>query len=252
MRDQEFDSIYKLEETYWWYRNLHDLVIKALRVKRISEDSRIVDAGCGTGGLLKRLSNEGFYHTEGFDISEYAIHKTRQRGLKAQVNSIHNLKAIYNKETIDVLICNDMFYFIPEKEQSEVMRSIEWVLKPDGLLLMNLPAMKMFRGMHDLEVGINKRFEKKDIQRLTEGNDMFIRKVILWPLMISPAMLLMRWSQRRRIKKNPGIMSVSDLKPLHPLMNGLFYQITKFENYLLPVKPIGSSIFLILQKQKHE
>ncbi len=39
------------------------------------------------------------------------------------------------------------------------------LLKPGGLLLMNLPTGKLFKGTHDIAVGIAKRYTKAHIKK---------------------------------------------------------------------------------------
>jgi ubiquinone/menaquinone biosynthesis C-methylase UbiE len=50
----EYDLMDAAEQGMWWYRALHARVIDALR-RRPGPDGTVLDAGCGTGGLLARM-----------------------------------------------------------------------------------------------------------------------------------------------------------------------------------------------------
>ncbi len=68
----EYEKMALVEHTLWWYKVLHEKVLKTLLAHKIRKDTLIVDLGCGTGGLLQKLSEAG-YQAQGIDISESAI-----------------------------------------------------------------------------------------------------------------------------------------------------------------------------------
>ena len=52
----EYDLMDAAEDGMWWYRALHAHVIATLaKAPGLGPGCRVLDAGCGTGGLLMRL-----------------------------------------------------------------------------------------------------------------------------------------------------------------------------------------------------
>ena len=49
MRIDEYTNMYTLEDRYWWYRGIHDLIVCYFMNEAGSRRLRILDAGCGTG-----------------------------------------------------------------------------------------------------------------------------------------------------------------------------------------------------------
>jgi len=68
----EYKKMATAEKKLWWYEILHQKVINTLLKNNISKKDFIVDMGCGTGGLMEKLSTLG-YNIHGIDLSEHAI-----------------------------------------------------------------------------------------------------------------------------------------------------------------------------------
>jgi SAM-dependent methyltransferase len=57
MRPAEYEAMYRVEDTHWWYGALRDHVTRAVtaETRRLGRPPRVLDAGAGTGGMLARL-----------------------------------------------------------------------------------------------------------------------------------------------------------------------------------------------------
>ncbi len=68
----------------WWYRAAHANVLDALGRSRAPAGSVLLDAGCGTGGLLRRLGAAGTGRLHiGVDILEQAAAMARPQERRA-------------------------------------------------------------------------------------------------------------------------------------------------------------------------
>ena len=76
----EYEKMALVESELWWYRILHEKVLESLSYYKVRKEELIIDLGCGTGGLLEKLSEYG-YNTMGIDISESAIHFCKKKNL---------------------------------------------------------------------------------------------------------------------------------------------------------------------------
>ncbi|MEP7293742.1 MAG: class I SAM-dependent methyltransferase, partial [Chloroflexota bacterium] len=68
MEAYEYATMAAFETGYWWYRGLHGVIADVLRACGITAQSRILDAGCGTGGNLVNLNRQLAACTFGFDF----------------------------------------------------------------------------------------------------------------------------------------------------------------------------------------
>jgi SAM-dependent methyltransferase len=244
---EEYERMAQAERRLWWYRALHRLVLNALLRHPPQRDARILDAGCGTGGLLLFLREHGFRNLAGFDVSSDAIAICRERGLPVQPGDLRDIARLSSPETLDAIVSNDTLYFFSAEQQAEILKAFYRALLPGGLLILNLPALEAFRGIHDLRVGITKRFTKAQAQTLVSDAGFSVVEIMFWPFLLSPVIYLARLAQRRRLARG-DVPIRSDLDATPSAMNRILEALVRCENALLPIKPFGSSLFLVARK----
>jgi len=240
------------ERTLWWYRCLHALTLRQIRKYSPSANPHILDAGCGTGGLISFLHDHGYTSVEGFDLSSYAVdHANKAYGLQTKVLSILEVTpAVTGRPLYDVIVSNDVLCLLPPGQDTEALHRLLALLSPGGILVLNLPALRAARGTHDVAVGITQRYSKKTLRRLV-GNQARVRRMLFWPFLLSPVIFGVRWFQRLQLRLRKDMPIVSDVKNPPMALNGLFYGLTTLENKLLQAKPWGSSLLTVLQKPIH-
>lgn len=248
---EEYDKMNHTESELWWYKILHGQVLTVLQDTFTSKDISILDAACGTGGLMRALLNNGFHNVQGFDVSPYAVSLAQEKtGKEVQVLNLKESSNFYRSTSFDAIICNDALYFIEDSELPIVLEQLWNLLKPGGVLLINLPAFNMFRGMHDVSVAIKERWTYSKFKRIAKYAfpNSSSMKHTYWPFLLSPLILSARGWQRWRLKFYPNTDVVSDVE-LPPLaLNNIFYKLTRWESYLPFPKWIGSSLFIIVHR----
>lgn len=250
MPPDEYYTIANLEDTHWWYRSLHNLVLSAIMKNFNNKNITIVDAGCGAGGLMMFLKSKGYENVKGFDISEVALKLCAERGLDVFKGDLKEIANYYPIHSADVIISNDTFYFLNESEQRKATDSIFNLLKGNGLFILNIPSLHAFRGIHDLHVGINRRFNGKNVWKLLDRNKFDLVKKLYWPLVLSPFIWAVRFGQRMKLRLNTSVSVTSDVKMRSKVMNSMFLRLTNFENTYISRKPFGSSLFLAARVKK--
>lgn len=244
-RREEYAKMAAAEGRLWWYRALHLLVLGAVRRHALPTDATIVDAGCGTGGLVRFLRGAGYTGVRGFDLSADAVSWCRERGVEARQGSLLETGAMFAKGSADVVVSNDTLCYLDEAEQVEVVRQCTGVLRPGGLLIVNLPALRAFAGIHDVSVGLKARFSRRDVPRLLPPADFVVDRATYWPFLLSPAIYATRARQRRTMRRDPAFVVRSDVEVPPAWINAAFLAATRLENAMLRRKPFGSSLFLV-------
>lgn len=245
---KEFQRMFEVEQKLWWYKTLHGKVLTQLtkHFSGFKPEVRILDAACGTGGLLTFLREKGYKNLTGFDYSEHAISLSADRNLNVSFGDLRNVDSFRPAEKFDVIICNDALYFLTDDEIIDALKSFRKRLNPNGLIVVNIHAFEAFSGTHDIAVGSSRRFELKDFFGYAFSSDLKITYNTYWPFALSLPILAVRQWQRYKIKKD-GITTEhteSDVSYPGDTVNNLLLGILKIEEKLLPRSPFGSSLFM--------
>jgi 2-polyprenyl-3-methyl-5-hydroxy-6-metoxy-1,4-benzoquinol methylase len=254
INSEEYRAMFEVEEKLWWYKILHEKVIAEINsFANGNKQITILDAGCGTGGLLLKLQDAGYQNIQGFDFNDDAVAFSKSRGLNVQKLDITHLQGVFEKESFDVIVSDDVLYQFEDEVIEKTISSIVDILKPNGVFITNNNAFEIFRGTHDIAVGSKKRFVLKDFKAyLSQIKAVSISKHHYWSLFLSPLILVVRLLQKLQLKLHlVDLQNIkSDVEMPSEFMNNLFYNICKFERKILKKSPFGSSLFLVLKKEK--
>ena len=249
---QEYQMMYDSEEKLWWYKILHEKILSEI-VNEFGNKKKmkILDAGCGTGGLMQFLIKQGYSDIEGFDFSDDAVNFCKERKLKVQKIDLTNFDPEFIDSNFDVIINNDVLYQFENDVIVRAIKNLERKLKPEGILISNNNAFDIFYGTHDIAVGGLKRFTKSDFEKYLLHTNLKIRHHSYWSLFLSPLILAVRLFQQYQLKFNlidkSGIKS--DVRVPGKFLNSTMYKIVKWEEKIFRKGVFGSSLFLVMAKK---
>jgi SAM-dependent methyltransferase len=128
-----YERIRDVEDDHWWFRGMRT-ISRALLVGRMS--GQVLDAGCGTGGYLRWLLDNGaFTGAAGVDVASAAIELARQRVPEAELH-VAPLSALpLVNERFDLVVTNDVLQHVDDSEIDASMAEVRRVLRPGGTLL---------------------------------------------------------------------------------------------------------------------
>lgn len=248
---EEYEKMFRLEGQLWWYRILHERVEAALQQHFGNRrDVRILDAGCGTGGLLNFLRQRGYTNLRGIDGSADAVAFCQERNLSVTLVNLSRFADYAPQAQYDAIVCNDVFCYFNDTDLARLANQFAQRLKPMGVLISNNNAFAVFRGQHDLAVGSTRRFVRADFERLMAPLALQLQTATYWSLALSPLILLMRqwqnWQLRAGWRKQNEAHSDVYMPPVW--LNETLYHVVRAEQKLLPRTPFGSSLFIIVTK----
>lgn len=155
MDREQYEIMYRVEQTHWWYRGMRRNTRALLR--RYLERGRsyaILDAGCGTGGTTQDLAEFG--PVIGLDYSDEALGFAASRGLKRLVRgSVEQIP--FPDRMFDVVTSFDVLYHRAVVDERAALAEFRRVLRPGGYALVRIPAFDWLRGAHDVVIHTERR-----------------------------------------------------------------------------------------------
>ncbi len=248
MKASEYDLMRAVEDHHWWYGVLRSQVQHAL-AGRLPKRGRLLDAGCGTGGMLEYLQGQIYdLNGVGVDSEEEAVRHCHLRGLdNVQRASVEALP--YADAAFDAVLSLDVLYHVGVSE-NRALAEMGRVLGPDGLLVLNLPAFDGLRGSHDVAVSGAKRYGASQVRSLLEHSSFVVEMIHYWNAWLFLPMLM--WRQLSRMKAKQGKVGVSDLNITPAWMNTLLSGLGRVDAGLCRKLrlPFGSSVFAVARKRR--
>ncbi len=247
MLPQEYQTMRTVEDSYWWYRTLRSHVVREL-ANRLLPGAHVLDAGCGTGGMLDSLRRHpAHWQLSGLDLSPDAVRHTKDRGFDLITEgSISSMPMA--AEQCDAVVCLDVLYH-KAVDETAALHELHRILKPGGWLLLNLPAWDSLAGEHDRAVHGARRYTPERIRSLLAPPLWQIESLHGWNALLFPAVWTSRQLSRRRKQSATG-PAQSDLKPLPSPINQLLASISAADLAVCRSFqiPIGTSLFAIARR----
>jgi ubiquinone/menaquinone biosynthesis C-methylase UbiE len=148
------------EDRLWWYRALHAQLLDAFGQTALPPGAAVLDAGCGTGGLLKRLGAIAPERTRiGLDHEAVAATRAvRKSGAKVVLGSVDALP--FADASFGAIFSADVLYH-REVDPLRAAREAYRCLMPEGMLVVwsthAADPKGSFAGAYDETVGGGKR-----------------------------------------------------------------------------------------------
>ncbi|MES2626704.1 MAG: class I SAM-dependent methyltransferase [Pseudomonadota bacterium] len=246
----EYFRMADVEAEMWWYTSLHLHLVETIR-KFFGENKqiRILDAGCGTGGFLRYLQRQGYANSIGLDISDIAVEFSRRQGFDVNKGSIADAAVLKRIGKVDVIVSMDVICSLPSEEQRVVFfREAERLLNDDGLMIIQTPAFASLGGIHDMAVGVNKRYTKSEIRDVLRQADIAHYNLGYRLMVLTPVIFMVRAMQRMRLKLGKDVAIESDVKMPSRIVNTLLFLLQRMEDRWLLFRPFGTSLQILISK----
>jgi SAM-dependent methyltransferase len=246
MKPEEYQVMYDVEDTYWWYVGMRSIFLSLLDGHCAARtDLKILDAGCGTGAMLSHLTPYG--GVVGVDVSPEAIRLATSRqveGCELVQSSVTDLP--FDDEVFDLVTSFDVICCIDE--HGLAFTELSRVLKPGGRVILNLPAYNPLRSEHDLAVHIKKRYTRADVVEEVERVGLTVERVAHANTLLFPIEAAVRIAKKIPAKSTNEARS--DLHSLPSAINRSLAQVLFVERWLLRKidLPFGLSVICVARR----
>jgi SAM-dependent methyltransferase len=246
MEREEYLRLFDLEDKLWWFLGMRrvssallDRYLPAKKSERL-----ILDAGCGTGGMLETLRLYG--QTFGTDASPPALQFASRRAVAPLIQS-DVCRLPFVSESFDLVTSFDVIYHNRVSSDDEALCEMARVLRPHGLILLRVPALKLFRGRHDVAVHTRHRYRRRELEKkLTRAG--FTPEFISYLNCLLLPLAVLRRGVDRLLR--PGYQG-SEVEPVAPWLNQTLLRILMLEAKWIRsgTLPFGLSLVAVARKR---
>jgi 2-polyprenyl-3-methyl-5-hydroxy-6-metoxy-1,4-benzoquinol methylase len=243
MKEDYEQKYHDVESEHFWFKARRNYILQLL--ENTDRNATILDIGCSSGVLLTELAQKGFDQSKlhGIDISEKAIANCHRNGIPN--TSVMDAQDITLSQKFDVLIASDCLEHL--KEDRKALKNWLDLLKPDGTLLVFVPAFMSLWSSHDVFNMHYRRYTKPELVLKLEETGFEVSKASYWNfLLFIPVFLFRAISKLRKSKSEDASGDLDNPSPF----NELIFKLIKIENRLLKRInfPFGVSTFCIAKK----
>ncbi len=243
MNPAEYARMYALEDWYWWFVARRAAAAQFLRDHAPRERPlRVLDAGCGTGGLLDLLSRSPDFQVTGLDLSPDSLRFTRERGHRRLVGADLTLLP-FRTASFDVVTALDVIEHVPD--DARAVEEIARVLRPGGILVASVPAYRFLWGPHDEALHHQRRYHGPEFRDLLQAGGLRVEKQTHLLTALFPLAVAARLAARRRSGEDAAA-----LPSVPPAVNRALIGLQAAETGLARVVslPFGLSILAVARK----
>lgn len=236
MEPAEYALMDAAEDRMWWYRALHARLLVALA----GVHGDVLDAGCGTGGLLARLhSARPDLRLAGVEWSQPACRRAADKsGAPIVQGSVNTLP--FADASFDVAIAADLLCHRdvdPARALAELLR----ILRSGGRLIVNMPAYAWLLSAHDKHVHNVRRCTAQQLAALLNTAGFHQVRARYWNSLLLPVMVV----QRKLLARHGG---ASDVAPFRPWLDATLHGMTELERRLPFALPAGGSVLATAER----
>jgi len=239
---EEYERMHAAEERQWWYAGMRAISFALLgdALPAGARAPRLLDSGCGTGSIVRHLSTRG--RAVGVDLSPEAVRLARGRG--AAVARAELMALPFADATFDCVTSFDVIYHRWVRDDAAAVREMARVLRPGGLLLLRVPALKMLWGAHDEAVHSRHRYTRAEVRRLLASAGFEVLRDTYANSLLFPIL-----AARRALDRLTGRQG-SDVGFLPAPLEWAFGAALRIEARLVRrvSLPVGASVFALARK----
>jgi SAM-dependent methyltransferase len=173
--EEHLERIHSFAGADFRWTNLRKLVLLSITGKNV------LDAGCGTGHMTGDLLREGFFVTSlDRSLELLAITKKISQSYSQPADVVAgDLAAVcFREHTYDSIVCLDVIEHC--EQDDEVLKTCYSLLKPEGTLVLSVPAVSWLYGERDRNIGHYRRYDKEDLVTKVRSSGFIVQDIRYW------------------------------------------------------------------------
>lgn len=243
MSDEWFEMV---DENHFWFKwRLREALnfFKAYGLD-LNKPLNVLEIGTGGSHLRRQLENSTAWTIDGCDLNLDALSKGVEcRGKTYLYNILEENPQLEGK--YDAIILFDVIEHI-EETQAFIKSAVKH-LKPNGLVIVNVPALQLFYSLYDAAIGHYLRYSSHTIRNEFRSVGLSKIKTRYWGQSLVPVLAARKLMLSFKKRNNQEIID----KGMRPqgVISSLILKFLMWVDQIFPGFVLGSSVLLIGEKK---
>ncbi len=206
---------------------------------------KVLDVGCGAAIFRKQIEAVTVWDVDSVDIDYQALqHAKEGRGRTMYYDILEKRETFVG--AYDVVTAFDVIEHITDTK-TFISAMLEH-LKPEGFLIINVPALQFLYSRYDEVQGHVKRYDKPIMNAELKDFNLSVLSMSYWGAANIPILLLRKFLMNLNKDESPEEVLKKGFRPPGNFINNLFKTVMKAEMSLSKNPPFGSSLLLVARK----
>lgn len=248
-RPEYYERLFSIEERNFWFRSrnrlLHHLFEKHIG---LSTSADYLEIGCGTGYVLKGLSDFANLKMTGAEVLLEGLRFAKKRLSHVEFVQFDATHMPYS-EQFDAIGAFDVLEHI--EDDVTVMENVWRALRPSGLFLITVPQHRFLWSAMDEIACHKRRYSRKELVKKLALSGFSAEFVSSFTFILSPLMIASRLTKRgKKTEQNENEVAMSELQ-LPGVVNSTLGFLMRVDEVLIRngVRlPFGGSLIVVARK----
>ena len=245
MESDTYQLMREFEDGHWWFVARRKILRDLLSTLQIPAGSNILEVGCGTGGNIEFLQEFGSVTC--VESDGIATRIARERKLCPIISGRLPNELPSFEHPFDLIVLFDVLEHIEEDGESLV--ALSKLLKPDGHIVLTVPAFPFLWSQHDDENHHKRRFTRSSLSNLVTSNNLSIEYISYFNFWLFPLVATIRMIRKLFQYEE----SWQDMRLPNKIPNRILQFIFSSERYFIKRKVsllVGISLVTVLSGPK--
>jgi SAM-dependent methyltransferase len=242
MEPEAFHLMAAQEDRHWWFVGRRAVVGALLDRIELPPEARVLEAGCGTGGNLYMLAERG--HVSAFEPSNEARDLATSKDIEVDLaEGALPSRVPFEPASFDLVVGLDVLEHI--EEDASALRALMAMVRPEGRVLITVPAVQALWGSHDRRLHHVRRYDLGRMRRICVEAGAVIEYETYFNTLLAPIAVAYRL-----MEKIPGIELGNQERMPPRFVNRVFARLFSVERFIVAHGrlPVGLSIGVILRR----